>query len=43
MTIREICGLDTPVRLLITLGYERADVVRREKRRKDADTLIRRK
>jgi nitroreductase len=43
MGIRNACGLDTPVRLLITLGYERADVVRREKRRKDADTLIRRK
>ena len=43
MTIREICDLDTPVRLLITLGYEREGVPRREKRRKDAQTLIRRK
>ena len=43
MAVREICDLDAPVRLLITLGYERQDVVRREKRRKDAEMLIRRK
>ena len=43
VAVREICGLDTPVRLLITLGYEQPGVPRREKRRKDAEVLIRRK
>ncbi len=40
--VRRICALDTPVRLLITLGYPRADVKRREKVRKAPQTLIRR-
>ena len=39
--VREICGLDSPVRLIITLGYEQQGVMRREKRRKSADDLIR--
>ena len=37
--IRAICGLDAPVRLVITLGYP-ADALR-EKKRKDMDQLIR--
>lgn len=41
MGVRKVCGLDTPVRLLITIGYERAGTVRREKRRKSAETLFR--
>ena len=39
--IREICGLDSPVRLVITLGYAKADDPLRPKKRKDADALIR--
>lgn len=39
--VRSICQLDTPVRLLITLGYPRADFKRREKMRKSANVLFR--
>ncbi|MBQ7338855.1 MAG: nitroreductase family protein [Clostridia bacterium] len=39
LEIRRICGLDTPVRLLITLGYEREGNTHREKRRKALSEL----
>ena len=39
--IRAICGLDSPVRLVITLGYAKADDPLRPKKRKRADELIR--
>ena len=38
--IREICGLTEPVRLVITLGYAKADDVIREKKRKDYSELV---
>lgn len=38
--LREICGLDAPVRLVITLGYPAADDTLRAKKRKDMDELI---
>ena len=38
--IREICGLDKPVRLVITLGYADPSDVLREKKRKSCDELI---
>ena len=38
--IREICGLTTPVRLLITLGYPQTGMKAREKRRKDMAELV---
>ena len=38
--IREICGLDGAVRLVITLGYARADDTLREKKRKPMDELV---
>ena len=38
--IREICGLDGAVRLVITLGYARADDTLREKKRKPMDDLV---
>lgn len=38
--IREICGLDKPVRLVITLGYAAAEDKLREKKRKDIDKLV---
>ena len=38
--IRNICGLDTPVRLVVTLGYAKADEVLREKKRKNLDELV---
>ncbi len=38
--IREICGLDSPVRLVITLGYAAADDTLREKKRKEMDELV---
>ena len=31
--IREICGLDKPVRLVITLGYAKDDTLRTKKRK----------
>ncbi len=38
--IREICGLDAPVRLVITLGYASADDKLRTKKRKDFAELV---
>ena len=38
--IREICGLDHPVRLVITLGYAPEGYPLREKKRKDTDELV---
>ena len=38
--LRELCHLDTPVRLVITLGYAKEDDKHREKKRKDLDQLV---
>lgn len=38
--IREICGLDQPVRLVITLGYARETETLREKKRKPISELV---
>ena len=38
--IREICGLDTPIRLVITLGYPTEDDKLRKKKRKDSAELF---
>ncbi len=38
--IREICHLDGTVRLVITLGYAKADDTLRPKKRKDMDELV---
>ncbi len=38
--IRQICGLDHPVRLVITLGYARETDKLREKKRKTRDQLV---
>ena len=38
--IREICGLDSAVRLVITLGYARADDTLRQKKRKPMEELV---
>ena len=38
--IREICGLEKPVRLVITLGYAAEDDKLREKKRKDICKLV---
>ncbi len=38
--IREICGLDKPVRLVVTLGYAKEDDVLRTKKRKPQEELI---
>ena len=38
--IRSICGLDKPVRLVITLGYAKEGDKLREKKRKSAEELI---
>lgn len=38
--IREICGLDAPVRLVITLGYAKEGDTLREKKRKSLDELV---
>lgn len=38
--IREICSLEAPVRLVITLGYPKDDDKLREKKRKDIDALV---
>ena len=38
--LREICGLDKPVRLVITLGYAAPDDVLRTKKRKSIDELV---
>lgn len=37
--LRSICGLDHPVRLVITLGYSQNDTIR-EKKRKTIDQLV---
>ena len=39
--IREICDLEYPVRLVITLGYPKSDAKIPQKKRKSADELIR--
>ena len=39
-SIREICNLDSPVRLVITLGYPKEGDKLREKKRKSLDELI---
>ncbi len=38
--IRKICDLDAPVRLVVTLGYAKADDKLRTKKRKDIDELV---
>ena len=38
--IREICGLDQPVRLVITLGYAKEGDAPREKKRKSLTELV---
>ncbi len=38
--IRKICGLDAPVRLVVTLGYAKADDKLRQKKRKDLNDLV---
>ena len=38
--IREICGIDQPVRLVITLGYAKEGDTLRKKVRKDMDNLV---
>ena len=38
--IRELCGLDGAVRLVITLGYAKADDPLRTKKRKDIEELV---
>lgn len=38
--LREICGIDRAVRLVITIGYPKPDDKLREKKRKDFDELV---
>lgn len=38
--LREICNLDNPARMVITLGYPREDETLRTKKRKDMQTLV---
>lgn len=38
--IREICGIEEPVRLVITLGYAKEGEKLREKKRKDMGALV---
>ena len=38
--IREICGMEGTVRLVITLGYAKEDDKLRPKKRKDMDELV---
>ena len=38
--IRELCGLEYPVRLVITLGYSKETDTLRPKKRKDMDALV---
>ena len=38
--IRKICDLDAPVRLVVTLGYAKADDKLRQKKRKDMPELV---
>jgi nitroreductase len=39
--IREICGLEEPIRLVITVGYPKDDEKLRSKKRKDINELVR--
>jgi len=39
--VRALCGLERPVRLMITLGYAKEGDPLRKKKRKDAQTIIR--
>ena len=41
--IRAICGLDHPVRLVITLGYAKQDDQLREKKRKELSVIVKEK
>ncbi len=41
--LREICGVDKPVRLVITIGYPAADDTLRPKKRKSIDELVSKK
>ena len=38
--IRQICNLDSAVRLVITIGYPKADDKLRTKKRKSMDELV---
>lgn len=38
--IRKLCGLEYPVRLVVCLGYAKADDRLRNKKRKDMDVLV---
>lgn len=38
--IRQLCGLKSPVRLVISLGYAREDDTLRQKKRKDMNDLV---
>lgn len=38
--VRALCGLDAPVRLVITLGYAKEGELLRNKKRKDTETLV---
>ena len=38
--LRQLCHLDAPVRLVITLGYAKEDDKLRQKKRKDLDQLV---
>ena len=38
--IRALCGLDAPIRLVITLGYAKEDDTLRNKKRKDLSELV---
>ena len=38
--IREICGLENPVRLVITVGYPKSDDPHRPKKRKSFDEIV---
>lgn len=38
--VRQLCGLDAPVRLVITLGYAKEGDPLRNKKRKDLETLV---
>ena len=38
--LRKICGVEHPVRLVVTLGYPKADDKQRPKKRKDLNELV---
>ena len=40
MKLREICGVTSPVRLVITLGYKKEDDALRPKKRKELKELV---